>query len=158
MSHSSQHYSTVRVRRKQAELLKNAKLRKRLAHLRTSSRKLLMFQKVAPAPEPTLDEKLDALFRRYDADHSGLIDADELIKLLELFIPPGHRGKRRGWPSLADAHFILGEVDVDGDEQTISREELHAAVNLWRRLMAESEPSQGDRQKMRGRMGFCAIM
>jgi len=108
------------------------------------------------APEPTFDDKLDALFARYDADHSGLIDADELVKLLEHFIPPHvRRGKRPGWPSLADAHFILGEVDIDGDEQTISRDELRAAVNLWRRLIAETTPSQSDQLKMHGRMGFC---
>ena len=76
----------VRVRRKQAELSKNARLRKRLQKLRESSRKLLGIHKVAP--EPTFDDKLDALFARYDADHSGLIDADELVKLLEHFIPP----------------------------------------------------------------------
>ena len=144
----------VRVRRKQAELSKNARLRKRLQKLRESSRKLLGIHKVAP--EPTFDDKLDALFARYDADHSGLIDADELVKLLEHFIPPHvRRGKRPGWPSLADAHFILGEVDIDGDEQTISRDELRAAVNLWRRLIAETTPSQSDQLKMHGRMGFC---
>ena len=144
----------VRVRRKQAELSKNARLRKRLQKLRESSRKLLGIHKVAP--EPTFDDKLDAFFARYDADHSGLIDADELVKLLEHFIPPHvRRGKRPGWPSLADAHFILGEVDIDGDEQTISRDELRAAVNLWRRLIAETTPSQSDQLKMHGRMGFC---
>ena len=144
----------VRVRRKQAELSKNARLRKRLQKLRESSRKLLGIHKVAP--EPTFDDKLDALFARYDADHSGLIDADELVKLLEHFIPPHvRRGKRPGWPSLADAHFILGEVDIDGDEQTISRDELRAAVNLWRRVIAETTPSQSDQLKMHGRMGFC---
>ena len=40
---------------------------------------------------------------------------------------------------MADAHFILGEVDIDGDEQTISRDELRAAVNLWRRLIAKTD-------------------
>ena len=143
----------VRVRRKQATP-KNARLRKRLQKLRESSRKLLGIHKVAP--EPTFDDKLDALFARYDTDHNNLIDADELVKLLEHFIPPHvRRGKRPGWPSLADAHFILGEVDIDGDEQTISREELRAAVNLWRRLIAETTPSQSDQLKMHGRMGFC---
>ena len=77
---------TVRVRRKQAELSKNARLRKRLQKLRESSRKLLGIHKVAP--EPTFDDKLDALFARYDTDHNNLIDADELVKLLEHFIPP----------------------------------------------------------------------
>ena len=144
----------VRVRRKQAELSKNARLRKRLQKLRESSRKLLGIHKVAP--EPTFDDKLDALFARYDTDHNNLIDADELVKLLEHFIPPHvRRGKRPGWPSLADAHFILGEVDIDGDEQTISRDELRAAVNLWRRLISETTPSQSDQLKMHGRMGFC---
>jgi len=139
---------------KQAELSKNARLRKRLQKLRESSRKLLGIHKVAP--EPTFDDKLDALFARYDTDHNNLIDADELVKLLEHFIPPHvRRGKRPGWPSLADAHFILGEVDIDGDEQTISREELRAAVNLWRRLIAETTPSQADQLRMHGRMGFC---
>ena len=47
----------VRVRRKQAELSKNARLRKRLQKLRESSRKLLGIHKVAP--EPTFDDKLD---------------------------------------------------------------------------------------------------
>ena len=47
------------------------------------------------------------------------------------------------------------EVDIDGDEQTISRDELRAAVNLWRRLIAETTPSQSDQLKMHGRMGFC---
>ena len=64
----------VRVRRKQAELSKNARLRKRLQKLRESSRKLLGIHKVAP--EPTFDDKLDALFARYDTDHNNLIDAD----------------------------------------------------------------------------------
>jgi hypothetical protein len=154
MSHAQVGVRVVRVRRKQAELSKNARLRKRLQKLRESSRKLLGIHKVAP--EPTFDDKLDALFARYDTDHNNLIDADELVKLLEHFIPPHvRRGKRPGWPSLADAHFILGEVDIDGDEQTISRDELRAAVNLWRRLIAETTPSQSDQLRMHGRMGFC---
>ena len=69
------------------------------------------------------------------------------------------RAKGLSWPSLADAHFILGEVDIDGDEQTISRDELRAAVNLWRRLIAETTPSQSDQLKMHGRMGLsCEVM
>ena len=89
----------VRVRRKQAELSKNARLRKRLQKLR-ESRKLLGIHKVAP--EPTVDDKLDALFARYDTDHNVLIDADELVKLLEHFIPPQREPREAS--GLAESH------------------------------------------------------
>ena len=47
---------------------------------------------------------------------------------------------------MADAHFILGEVDIDGDEQTISRDELHEGYTTYSALrsLLKVAPSNAD--------------
>ena len=109
------------------------------------------------APQvPTLKEKLDALFARFDTSQNGLIDAEELVELLEALTPENQRQNLK--PTLADAYFLLESVDTDGDVATISRDELHDAVLLWRRLEIESRVSQSDRLRIRGRMGWCCTV
>ena len=59
--------------------------------------------------EPSFDEKLDILFTRYDADHSGEIDAEELVKLLWDLTPPRERPFVK--PNLGDANFIMEQCN-----------------------------------------------
>ena len=134
-----------RLRAKKAHLTSG--FAKHLDSLRSSSRKLLKKLKGAKIEpeeplEPSFDEKLDILFTRYDADHSGEIDAEELVKLLWDLTPPRERPFVK--PNLGDANFIMEQCNDNGNVAYLSRDELKDAVLLWRRIEKSTRPYVAD--------------
>ncbi|KAJ1449001.1 hypothetical protein M885DRAFT_537192 [Pelagophyceae sp. CCMP2097] len=83
--------------------------------------------------------KLDALFDHFDTDHSGEIDATEMIRVLVHFTP--QREKLFVKPNGADVEFVMSKADKDGDVGTISRDELHDAILVWRALELKTRPA-----------------
>ena len=147
-----------RLRAKKAHLTSG--FAKHLDSLRSSSRKLLKKlkgQKIEPEEplEPSFDEKLDILFTRYDADHSGEIDAEELVKLLWDLTPPRERPFVK--PNLGDANFIMEQCNDNGNVAYLSRDELKDAVLLWRRIEKSTRPSPTDRSRTGRQLGACCL-
>ena len=105
--------------------------------------------------EPSFDEKLDILFTRYDADHSGEIDAEELVKLLWDLTPPRERPFVK--PNLGDANFIMEQCNDNGNVAYLSRDELKDAVLLWRRIEKSTRPSPTDRSRTGRQLGACCL-
>ena len=64
------------------------------------------------AKEVADDDELAALFVRHDADKSGALGVDELLKLLRDVAPGPHKHAEE-----ADAEFVLRRCDADGSDR-----------------------------------------
>jgi len=96
---------------------------------------------VRSAHPPSLSLSLSLCFRarRFDENKSGVLEADQLLKLMQEISPTSN-------PEQGDADFILGEVDKS-ETNSITREEVLPALATWKHL-AEAKAQKS---------GFCCV-
>jgi len=93
--------------------------------------------------EYTRDQNyLDSVFRRFDADLNGTLDATELPGLLEAVAPEG----RKITPS--DVHYIMQQCDDNGDG-VISRDEVMPMLARWKHISLMDIPPPPSKLELR---------
>ena len=81
--------------------------------------------------EYTRDQNyLDSVFRRFDADGNGTLDATELPGLLEAVAPEGRK------ITASDVHYIMCQCDNNGDG-VISRDEVMPMLARWKHIRCD---------------------
>ena len=90
----------------------------------------------------TETEHLRRLFEKHDINHSGDLNKEQLLTLLQEAAPPPHKHADE-----SDAEFILERCDAN-HSGTITWLELKPAIATWIDVAAETEPEKGGGSSM----------
>lgn len=93
-------------------------------------------------------KKLGEIFRTYDTDQSGKLERAEALRMMNE-IAARTRSLQHVKANQADLDLLLERTDMDGDVETVSREELLPALVLWKEMAQARAALEGPAEPMR---------